>query len=300
MAEPRANPIAQAAYYAFLPLFAFFILYVGLGYYLTLSTTLPTLSKSFLFLIVFFIISLMYLFLRHTALAIHHARGSVGLRRFSWLPMFVILFAFSGYGFIAASMLLFEGPGVCTEAVSRMIASLSKLEATGNGLLRVPQFEETKSRVNAEREALHNEINNPSQGQYCGVGSSALAIIQILGQDLPGVEVIRGTTDQHACSNKAYLNSITDAYDKKIDAGLRNIAAKYGITEREYTRDTLAVLLSAKVHQLTEVQKRLAGIPNFVFDFSLYEDSLRALADAKVAYSAGYEQLRSFDFNGRT
>jgi len=61
-----------------------------------------------------------------------------------------------------------------------MISKLSSLKANGSSALRSYPVDEKKYHAEALRAQLDQEIHNPSLGNYCGVGSNAVAIINRL------------------------------------------------------------------------------------------------------------------------
>jgi len=171
--ENPLNSTRSFLYWISLPLVAIILLYVGGGYYFSFSTVLPEVSKLVIIGITFLLMCLVYLFLRHTGYAIERARTKVGIWRFAWVPSFLVLFVFSGYGFLTSSLLLVEGPVIVREGISNTIEQLSSLDAFAKRSLRVPAYEDIASHVEALRAELIAEINNPSGGNFCGVGVRA-------------------------------------------------------------------------------------------------------------------------------
>jgi hypothetical protein len=291
--------IARLGYASFLPFFFVFFFYIGFGYYQTFAITSPTLGFWGALAIALGMLILIYIFVRHTAIAIHHARSVSGRAKLSWIPLFLILFMFSGYGVITASMLLFEGPTVCRESISAMLDALAKLEAYEIHALRDDAYEDTQSRVEAERVQLHQEIYSPSSRQYCGIGPSAKTIIENLARNLPGIALINGTDNDHNCKDTAYLGRITRAYDQEIDAGLNNLAERHQIPQQRQLHDEFTKSMAENKAILSSLLQKLAGRSNFITNFSLYSASVKALEDARTSYVRLFAKLKAFDRSGR-
>jgi hypothetical protein len=292
--------ITRLGYGSFLPFFLVFLFYIGFGYYQTFAITYPQLGVWGAIAVALGMLTLIYIFVRHTAIAIHHARSINGLAKLSWIPLFLILFLFSGYGVITASMLLFEGPTVCRESITAMLDALSKLEAYEIRALRDDSYEDTRSRVEAERVQLHQEIHSPSLRQYCGIGPSAKEIIVHLANNLPGIALINGTDNNHNCNDRTYLDRITRAYDDEINAGLKNLSERHHIPERQRLHDEFAKSIGENKGELSTLLDKLAGLSSFITNFSLYTGSVKALEDARTAYVSFVPKLKAFDTSGRS
>jgi hypothetical protein len=181
-------------YVFFLPYMVLFLTYIGIGYYYSLSTEFKTLPNYAIIAITAGFMAIVYFFVRHTGLAIHRYRSERGWSRVKHLILFLFLFFFSGYGFLAASLLLLEGPNICRENIETAIKALAQLQEASRALLPVKEFEDLKNRVEINKRNLGREIvNEGGGGNYCGIGESALAIFRKLQADLPELRLISGT-----------------------------------------------------------------------------------------------------------
>ena len=77
----------------------------------------PYLSGFIIFGLTLLLMSVVYLCLRHTGRQIERTHALQGYRRYLWISSFLLLFLFSGYGFLTSSLLLVEGPVIVREGL---------------------------------------------------------------------------------------------------------------------------------------------------------------------------------------
>jgi hypothetical protein len=106
------------------------------------------------------------------------------LRKLRWAPFFLLLFVFSGFSFICASMLLFAGPQIVSDTVTSTTDDLERLKTRGIEFLRSPEYEDRRSHILTLQVQLHQEITNYNPG-YCGIGPAAIAIINNISSLFP-------------------------------------------------------------------------------------------------------------------
>ena len=240
--------------------------------------------------------SVVYLCLRHTGFQIETTRALQGYRRYLWIGSFVLLFLFSGYGFLTSSLLLVEGPEIVREGLSSTIGYLSALNASAKNSLRVPAYEDIVSRVEALETQLRAEIKNPAGGQFCGVGVRAKDVLKQIAVYLPNVALLNGTDYGHSCADAAYLEHLSTTYNTMIESQLRKhpLAIINRIAERSDYLTMLNLTVNADVSDLERFQRQLAGVPTFIFNLDLYHKSVSAIEKADGDYEKMYQQLVGF------
>jgi hypothetical protein len=294
--ENQLNATRTFLYWLSLPLVVIFLLYIGGGYYFSFSTVLTDVSSIIIFGLTLLLILVVYLCLRHTGRQIETTRAFQGYRRYLWIGSFLLLFLFSGYGFLTSSLLLVEGPVIVREGLSNTIEQLSKLNAQAKNSLRVPAYEDIVSRVEALETQLHAEIKNPTGGQFCGVGVRAKDVLKQIAVYLPNVTVLNGTDSGHSCADATYLDHLSTTYNALIDSQLRKhpLAIINRVKERSDYLTMLGITVNTDVSDLEQFQRLLAGVPTFIFNLDLYHRSVSAIEKADGDYEKMYQQLVGF------
>jgi hypothetical protein len=281
-------------YRLFGPFIVIFLLYLGVGYYFSLATTLPQLSKYVLLLITLLFIAIIFVFVRHTGAALYKARDAKGINKLKWVLSFLLLFIFSGYGFISASMLLVEGPVIINEALRTSIDGLSSLGNAASDLLPVREYQELRGRVETESLQLSQEIKSPNSGHYCGVGPRAKEIIAAINKDLNNAVVIGNGDDRdHDCNSSQQIGGLQRRYESVIKHALDThpLVAQYRIDQRSELQNNLSRAISKEQEQLTKVLAELSTVPHFIFNLDLYHRSVAELETAKSLYDINYKKL---------
>ena len=219
--ETQLNRTRNFLYWLSLPLIVLFLIYIGGGYYFSFSTVFPDVSGFIIFGITLLLMFVVYVCLRHTGHQIETTRAFRGYRRYLWIGSFLLLFLFSGYGFLTSSLLLVEGPVIVREGLSNTIEQLSALNAVAKNSLRVPAYEDIVSRVGALETQLHAEIKNPAGGQFCGVGVRAKDVLKQIAVYLPEVKILNGTDSGHSCADAAYLDHLSTTYNNLIEVSTK-------------------------------------------------------------------------------
>lgn len=289
------RPMAKSlAYYGFLPLIIAFLGYVGAGYYLTFRTIFPGLAIGYVILLCLLLLVIIFVLVRHTGLTIYRTRVQRGWRRLAWIPLFLMLFCFSGYGFLTSSMLIFVGPDIARDDVSNLLYDIAQIKADAvKSITQIPSYDSYNKLVTAvasARDALQNEIRNAAGGNTCGIGPGARALIgrinDLVKQYNLEIHLQTGLTSTHSCSDKAGIDTIAVRYDDQIEVILDKIAAQYGVADRQKTADAISAALKDDEAALHALNDRLSGVDNFAFNFSIYQDALHVIDKAKADYDA--------------
>ena len=294
--ETQLNRTRNFLYWLSLPLVVLFLIYIGGGYYFSFSTVFPDISGFIIFGLTLLLMFVVYVCLRHTGHQIETTRAFQGYRRYLWIGSFLLLFLFSGYGFLTSSLLLVEGPVIVREGLSNTIKQLSALNAVAKNSLRVPAYEDIVSRVGALETQLHAEIKNPAGGQFCGVGVRAKDVLKQIAVYLPDVKILNGTDSGHSCADAAYLDHLSTTYNNLIDSQLRKhpLAIVNRIKDRSDYLTILNITVNSDVSDLELFQRQLAGVPTFIFNLDLYHKSVSAIEKADGDYEKMYQQLVGF------
>jgi len=150
-------------------------------------------------------ICVIYFFVRLTGLAIHNIMAE---EKWSWrsllhFPAWVGLFMVSAYGFLAACLLLLDGPDICRNEVTSANESFGKLAAVAHEYLPHKAYQTKLNRMQSDKAAFLGEIVSAGGGNFCGIGEKADRFFRRLQNDLPGLEYISGTHDEGAVASSA-------------------------------------------------------------------------------------------------
>ncbi len=296
MTEPNST-LNRILYCIFIPFMLIFLLYVGIGYFISLSTEFPN-TKLYVILVISIIVAIViFLVIRSSAFEFNRASQATG-----WKPyigpviLFLLLLGLSAYGFLSASMLLFEGPPIARENTEKAIGHLQRLMNSTPGLLADSKYNELSARVVGNSNQLMKEIEPVKTGTFCGIGDTAKKRIALIKADLPDVDVLSGTDVNHNCSDQKNIKYLKDTYLKLIMDSLANsqIARSARIAERQALAGEIKTILSADIAKLTQVRKALSSLPSFLFDIKSYHDSVAALDEASTDYAASIGKLGGF------
>jgi hypothetical protein len=288
------TPIGKSvAYYCFLPLLIAFLAYVGAGYYLTFRTIWPSVAAGNVVLLCLLLLAVIFILVRHTGHSIYKARGLRGWRRLAWIPLFLSLFCFSGYGFLTSSMLIFVGPDIARDDVSNLLQDIATLEAQAanyvKGVADYDAYNKLITALASYRNQLRGEIVNASGNNNCGVGKGAREIITsidvLIGPRGFKIHDPTGLSSTHSCSDKALIDAIAKAYNDQIEGFLEKIAEQFGVASRQKTAQGINAALKDDEAALKAVDGRLSGVENFAFNFSLYQDALSVIDKARADYN---------------
>jgi hypothetical protein len=294
----RVSHIRAFAYYAFFPIILTFLSYVGLGYYIMVSSQWPNWPSILVILLCLIVVAAIYFFVRHTGFAIADAIDAPGSRRLAWFPLFLLLFVFSGYGFLTSSMLLIEGPDIAREEIAALTTNIGKLQAAASDLTKSEPFDTFYGQIEANRKALMHEINNTRPGYYCGIGPYATTIItniRNLGKtyDLPFPSPSELPQKPILCSDTEEIKRYMVRYNELIDTIEQGRKQQLGLVDKEQLRDTILTQIKPDDAALKEAQDRLAGV-NYFFNLGLYHDVLGVVSHAAFDYRQAAAKLSGF------
>ncbi len=280
-------------YYAFIPVLLIFLSYVGLGYFLSITTEYPSLNAWLAAAICLGITLLIFFIIKSAAFEFNHASHKGGVAYAQPAAMFVLLLFISAYGFLSSSILLFEGPFIAQEQIGRAVGTLGRLKSVAPQLLAVREVEALEGRVKANEAQLMREIDNPSMGSFCGVGPSAKATIARLKEDLPQIDVFAGTDRNHDCRDKAFLRRLQETYGGAIKAALNEhpLRKQYRADERQDFIGRARKTVDRDVAQLGGVSNRLSTMTSFLFNPAVFTASANALDHARGDYASLYNEL---------
>jgi hypothetical protein len=289
----------SVAYYCFLPLLIAFLAYVGAGYYLTFRTIWPTVAIANVILLCLLLLALIFILVRHTGHAIYKTRMQRGWRRLTWVPLFLLLFCFSGYGFLTSSMLIFVGPDIARDDVSHLLTDIAHLKTqAASSVTLVPDYAAYNTLVTAianDRDQLQSEIRSRAGGNTCGIGPGAKALINTINGLVSGhnlaIHMLTGLSTTHSCADKKQIDTIATAYDSQIGGILDKLAEQFGVASRQKTADAISTALKDDEAALKAVNDSLSGVENFAFNLSIYQAALRAIEKASLDYNAQRAQL---------
>jgi hypothetical protein len=273
-----------------------FLGYVFFGYYAGLFVWFPGWPWVARFAMAAAASGVVFYLLLHLASAIHRSRSLKNGRVKSWLPWYLGLFAFSGMGFLLASMLLFEGPVVIRENIDAAIRQLNRLETAADTSLPVPAYTDAVEHLRRDRTNLHQEIVNAIN---CGVGDYAKNIIRDIRTFAPEFPILRDSDRRYNCADprqKSQVEQIADQYDQQVQAVVNAIPgtarfAIYHIPDREQLKNDLHGTLASDVSTLEGEQEELAGLWNFFLRMDLYYRSVASLERAADDYNGSYQKL---------
>ena len=229
------------------------------------------------------LLALIFILVRHTGHAIYKTRLQRGWRRLTWVPLFLLLFCFSGYGFLNSSMLIFVGPDIARDDVSNLLTDIAQLKTqAANSVTHVPDYAAYNTLVTAianDRNQLQSEIRNRAGGNTCGIASGAKALINTINGLVSGhnlaIHMLTGLSATHSCADKKQIDTIGTAYDGQIKGILDKLAEQFGVANRQKTEDEISAALKDDEAALKAVNDSLSGVENFAFNLSIYQASSR-------------------------
>ena len=201
----RSNPFAAIAYRMYFPIITLFLTYVGLGYYVMISSQFPGWPPAALIGACLLAVAVIYYCVRHTGLSLYEANTGVK-RPLVWLPWFAGLFIFSGYGFLTSSMLIVEGHQIAKEEIKQLMTNLGQLEEFAEGYKSPKDFSEFRGSVDNDRTLLINEIK--AQGN-CGIGTYSRTHIDHLSSLAESAQLVSSCPVRfRRCTTRRYLAQI--------------------------------------------------------------------------------------------
>jgi hypothetical protein len=139
------------------------------------------------------------------------------------IPLFVLLLILSAVGVFNSLMINLEGKRIYLEAIESSQSTFKELNLTTKKLLKNPDIEAKKNRVDSLMASFTAELKNP---QNCGQGPVAKELASQLKSELDGFEILSGPANGPAnCKN---IDRIIGAYRKTVDDLL--------INSKEYTK----------------------------------------------------------------
>jgi hypothetical protein len=281
------------AYYLFFPLMTIFLLYVGTGYYIMISSQFPQWPVAALAAALFIVIGPIYFCVRHTGFSLY--KVETGAKHpLAWLPWFLGLFLISGYGFLTSSMLLFVGPQIAVSEVQKLTEHLSKLEKEANAEWRDDDFDKFTSIVEGNRRTLIGEVQahgNCGMGQMSNIAVKAIAdlaskdgILFQLRSDLKPGPI--------KCSDSATINRYVDGITSATDTLIATKKKNVGRDEREARMKQIIDSVRSDEKQLDDVTTQLVGV-NYFFDVGFYHSVLAVVGHVSEDYQRVAPKLKS-------
>lgn len=276
-------------------LFAAFIVMAVIGscYLMVLATTAPETHPALRWLLALGLVAVFYMLLVMSA---RSGGGSKSLaNRSKIVASFVALYLCSGYGFSSAYMLFFEGQNILREHLAASVDAFARLRAVAERDLPVPEYEQMVARVQSNQSGLIHEIANAAGRNYCGVGPAATRYIREIARDLPGFDVLSGTTGHHNCADNLLMERIADAYRQDIRERLQNhpMLSQKGVGIRQKTLADVQTIASYQSEELKQAAGSLSGVANLLFRFSLFSEVASVLQRAAVDYVGLHQSLKA-------
>jgi hypothetical protein len=173
---------------------------VFMGWWLIFKPVVPVPAIALLFGLG--LAALALLLARFLAERFAEARSSrAAIRPYHYLAYF-FLFVVSAMGTVNAAFVLWEGSSVVRQDMGEVRSAYTALDVFARRNLVSPAHNKKRADLEALLANLHEEINNPNQGAYCGVGEAAEAIIGRIRQIVPGMPIIRGTGAIRPCDSE--------------------------------------------------------------------------------------------------
>lgn len=144
--------------------------------------------------------------------------------RFYHYFVYLFLFVVSAMGTVNAAFVLWEGSSVVRQDMDEVRHAYSALDVHAQRELRSQVHERKRSELDARLANLWVEIYNPHQGNFCGVGEAAEAIIARIRGIVPEMPRIRGTGVIRPC-DRARAERVFRAYADSARATLARDAA---------------------------------------------------------------------------
>jgi hypothetical protein len=289
----RPSKIQVFAYYAFFPVILAFLFYVGFGYYVMISSQWPNWPGIAVFLLCLAIVAIIYFFVRHTGFAIYEASVSMGWRRFVWIPLFLLLFVFSGYGFLTSSMLLIEGPDIARDEMAALSANLGKLQTAARDLTNNATYHDFASALDYQRNALMHEIEASG---HCGIGPQAHNILKNI-LDLASSYKIKYTQPSNAnspllCSDTDDIKEYKRTYNAIFKDMDQSVRSRFQLIDRD-TQDGIIENTKSAQESLNGIGSALVGV-HYFFDLSFYHEVLSVISRAYGSYLRASQNLPGF------
>ncbi len=277
----QANRLQTFAYFAFFPLLIAFLGYVGLGYYIIVSNWFPGWSWAMATAACLPIVAVIYWCVRHTGFAIYEASTSHGWARYLWLPLFVVLFAISGLGFLTSSLLIVEGPDMAREARDALLFSVGALRRAANEYVDNSRYNDFHGRLKEQREALMLEI--AAEG-HCGIGpqaSNILGVIEQLGVEY-SVPFTRPSDakDPLRCADKRNVDRYKARYTALLDSMDAGLRTRLGLDQRDSTKQQALEDIRPVDAAVDNLDGMLTGLHYFL-NVSVYHSALQEIVEAR-------------------
>jgi hypothetical protein len=282
----RPSETQAFAYYAFFPIILSFLFCVGLGYYVMISSQWPHCPAGALLLLSLAAVAVVYFFVRQTGFALCEASVATGWRRFVWIPLFLLLFVFGGYGFLTSSILLIEGPDIARDDIAALSANFGKLQTAARELTKSPTYDEFSGALDSQRKALMGEIEPPTHS-LCGIGPQAAIILNNIKDiekkyEIPLISP-SDVSGVFSCSDASRIATYKQRYSALFDAIDMALRQKLGLIDKKSTQDEILGQIKPVEEALIDQEKALVGVHYFV-DIGLYHDVRSVISRAYATY----------------
>jgi uncharacterized membrane protein YozB (DUF420 family) len=258
---------------------------VFVGWWLIFKPVVPHPAIAIAFAFVLAVIALLLARLLAEKLAEARAPGAPPLRWYYYLAYFC-LFIVSAMGTINAAFVVWEGSSIVRQDMGEVRSAYTALDVFARRDLVSAGYNKKKADLEALLANLHEEINNPNGGNYCGVGEAAGAIITQIREIVPQMPIIRGTGAIRPC-DPAKAERVYQSYAVSARATLerdQNFLAFHGPEKAEFL-EKLATHIQAMRSSFEEMEGLLGDPTAFA-----RAEVQRPLATAAANYNDDYKQ----------
>lgn len=283
---------------------------VFVGWWLIFKPVVPVPAIAVAFGLALALIALLLARLLAERFAEAKAPGAPPIRGYYFLAYF-FLFVVSAMGTVNAAFVLWEGSSVVRQDMGEVRSAYTALDVFARRNLVSAAQNKKRADLEALLTNLHEEINNPNGGNYCGVGEAAAAIIVRIRQIVPQMPIIRGTGAIRPCdaakAERVYQSYAVSArrtlesdpaflsFNGPEKAGFLELLARHVDAMRSSFEDLEGRLGDPTAFARAEVQRPLASAAgNYADDYkrtagltSPIDDTIPASVDVSQSQELG-------------
>jgi hypothetical protein len=193
---------------------------------------------------------------------------------------------------IRFAMFYFEGPQVAREITDESISNYATFGAILDKIFNSSEWSGFEKEARAQFGQISTEMDNQIAG-YCGVGVVARQEIDALHTILPGFGYLNGSSDPNilSCRDKVGLSKVISQYKTLFEGALKQSPkrADLRVDERIADKQFVQGTIDKNYASLEGVRQRLNKAVTFLFDTSLFDDSLNLLQRANDDYEKIYD-----------
>jgi hypothetical protein len=199
---------------------------------------------------------------------------------------YFFLFIVSAMGTVNAAFVLWEGSSVVRQDMGEVRSAYTGLDVFARRNLVSAAQNKKRADLESLLTNLHEEINNPNQGNYCGVGEAANAIIARMRHIVPQMPLIRGTGVIKPCDSEK-AERVFQSYAVSARRTLESDPAFLAFNGPE--KATFLDALSRHVAQMRGSFEEVEGLLGDPTAFARAEVQ-RPLATAAANYAEDYKR----------